>query len=58
MTQHQSVSAFESEVRNSLSVLNPEAQIPATSTIQKKISPKIALHFKVLCERNATLPMF
>ena len=24
----------------------------------KKLSPKIALHFKVLCEGKATLPLF
>ena len=37
--------------------LNPIAGIPwATSTMQKKLRPKIALHFKVLCESKATLP--
>ena len=37
--------------------LNPIARIPwATSTTQKKLSPKIALHFKVLCESAAMLP--
>ena len=38
--------------------LNPIAWIPwATSNMQKKLSPKIALHFKVLCESKATLPL-
>ena len=36
--------------------LNPVTQIPwATSTNKKKLSPKITLHFKVLCESKATL---
>ena len=48
---------FESEVRNSLSTLEPRC----TDSLghqhsAKKLSPKIALHFKVLCESKAMLP--
>ena len=57
LTQCQSVSTFESEVWNSLSVLEPYS----TDSLghqhwAKKLSPKIALHFEVLCESKATLP--
>ena len=59
MTQCQSVSTFESEVQNSLSALEPHS----TDSLYrqhhtKKLSPKIALHFKMLCESKAMLPMF
>ena len=57
MTQCQSVSTFESEVQNSLSVLEPHS----TDTLGhqhsvKKLSPKITLHVKVLRESKAMLP--
>ena len=57
MTQCQSVSTFESEVQNSLSTL----ELCSTDSLghqhrTKKLSPKIALHFKVLCESKAMLP--
>ena len=58
LTQCQSISTFESEVQNSLSALEP----CSTDTLghqhqTKKISPKFALDFKVLCENKAMLPM-
>ena len=59
MTQCQSVSTFEREVQNSLSVLEPcsmDSLDHQHST--KKLSHKIALHFKVLCKSKATLPLF
>ena len=52
------VSTFESEVRNSLSELEPcstDSLGHQNSTI--KLSPKIALYIKVLCESKAMLPM-
>ena len=57
LTQCQSVSTFESEVQNSLGVLEP-CSMDSLGHQQhaKKLSPKIALHFKVLCESKATLP--
>ena len=56
-TQCQSVSTFESEVRNSLSALQPHSMDSLGHQHRaKKLSPKIALHFKVLCESKATLP--
>ena len=45
------VSTFESEEQNSLSMDSLGHQHCA-----KKLSPKIALHFKVLCESKAMLP--
>ena len=46
-------------MQNLLSTLESVAGIPwATSTVQKKLSPIIALHFKVLCESKSTLPLF
>ena len=50
-------STFESEVQNSLSMLKPSS----TDSLghqhsEKKLSHKIALHFKVFCESKATLP--
>ena len=57
MTQWQSVSTFESEVRNSLSALEPHSMDSlGHQHCAKKLSPKIALHFKVLCESKAMLP--
>ena len=39
--------------------MNHIAWIPwVTSTAAKKLSPKITLHFKVLCESKAMLPMY
>ena len=59
LTQCQSVSTFESEVRNSPSVLEPHSRDSlGQQPCAKKLSPKIALHFKVLCESKATLPRF
>ena len=56
MTQCQSVSTFESEVRNSLSALEPHSTDSLGNQHRaKKLSPKIALHFKVLCKSKATL---
>ena len=56
LTQCQSVSTFESEVRNSLSALEPHSMDSlGHQHCAKKLSPKIALHFKVLCESKATL---
>ena len=53
----QSVITFESEVQNSLSVLEPHSMdFQGHQHCAKKLSPKIALHFKVLCESKATLP--
>ena len=68
LTQCQSVSTFEREVRNSLSTLeqvrNSLITLEPCSTDSlghqhhtKKLSPKIALHFKVLCKSKATLPL-
>ena len=57
-TQCQSVSTFDSEVRNSLSVLEPcSTDSLGHQHCAKKLSPKIALHFKVLCKSKATLPI-
>ena len=54
----QSVSTFGSEVRNSLSVLEPHRMDSLGHQHHaKKLSPQIALHFKVVCESKATLPM-
>ena len=59
MTQCQSVSTFQSEVRNSLSTLEPcSADCLGHQHHANKLSPKIALHFKVLCESKATLLYF
>ena len=58
MTQCQSVSTFESELRNSLSAFEPHSMDSLGHQQHvKKLSPKIALHFKVLCESKATLPL-
>ena len=56
LTQFQSVSTFESEVQNSLNALEPCSMdsVGRHQNCAKKLSPKIALHFKVLCESNAT----
>ena len=54
----QSVSTFESEVRNLLSTLEPHSMDSLDHQHSaKKLSPKIALHFKVLCKSKATLPI-
>ena len=58
MPNCQSVSTFESEVRNLLSALEPRS----TDSLghhycAKKLSPKIAIHIKVLCESKAMLPI-
>ncbi len=59
LTQCQSVSTFESEVRNSQSILAPHSiDSMGQQHRTKKISPKITLHFKVLCESKATVPNF
>ena len=48
---------FESEVRNLLSALEPHSMDSLGHQHHaNKLSPKIALHFKVLCESKATLP--
>ena len=58
MTQCQSVSTFESEVQNSLCMLKPHSMDSLGHQHRtKKLSPKISLHFKVLYESKATLPM-
>ena len=55
LTQCQSVSTFESEVRNTLSELEPHSMDSLGHQHHaKKLSPKITLHFKVLCESKAT----
>ena len=52
LTRCQSVSTFESEVQNSLSTLEPHSMDSlGHQHCTKKLSPKIALHYKVLCER-------
>ena len=54
----QSVSTFESEVQNSLSMLEPHSMDSLGHQHHaKKLRPKIALHFKVLCESEATIPI-
>ena len=46
----QSISTFESEMRNSLSMLEPRSMDSLGHQHNaKKLSPKIAYHFKVLC---------
>ena len=51
-------STFEREVQNSLSMLEPSSMDSLGHQHHaKKLSPKIALHFKVLCESKATLPI-
>ena len=56
LTQCQSVSTFESEVQNSLSALESRSMDSLGHQHRtKKLSPKIALHFKVLCESKAML---
>ena len=58
MTQCQSVTTFESEVQNSLSALEHHSMDSlGHQRCTKKLSPKITLHSKVLCESKATLPM-
>ena len=58
LTQCESVSTFESEVRNSISMLEPHSMdFLGHQNHAKKQSPKIALHFKVLFQSKATLPM-
>ena len=58
LTQCQSVRTFESEVQNSLGPLEPRSiDSLGHQHHAKKLSPKIALPFKVLCESKATLPM-
>ena len=48
---------FESEVQNSLSALEPHSMDSLGHQHHaKKLSPKIVLHFKVLCESKAMLP--
>ena len=50
-------STFGSEVQNSLSTLEPRSiDFLGQQYYAKKLSPKISLHFKVLCESKATLP--
>ena len=57
MAQCQSVSTFESEVRNSLSSLEPHSMDSlGHQHYAKKLNPKIALHFKVLSESKTMLP--
>ena len=57
-TQCQSVSTFESEVRNSLSIPEPcSTDSLGHQHHTEKLSPKIALHFKVLCESKAMQPI-
>ena len=57
LTECQSVSTFESEVRNSLSMFEPHSMdYLGHQHCAKKLNPKIALHFKVLYESKATLP--
>ena len=57
LTQCQSVSTFESEVQNSLSALEPHSMDSLGHQHHTKVlSPKITLHFKVLCKSKATLP--
>ena len=59
LTQCHSVSTFESEVRNSLSTLEPcSMDSLGHQHLTKKLSPKIVLHFKVLCQSKAMLPKF
>ena len=51
LTQCQSVSTFESEMWNSLSVLEPHSTDSLSYQHRtNKLCPKITLHFKVLCE--------
>ena len=48
---------FQSEVRNSLSALEPHSMdFLGNQHRAKKLSPKITHHFKVQCESKATLP--
>ena len=57
LTQCHSVSTLESEVRNSLSALEPHSMDSlGHQPCTKKLSPQISLHFKVLCESKVTLP--
>ena len=57
--QCQSVITFESEVRNLLSAFEPHSMDSlGHQHWAKKLSPNIALHFKVLYESKATLPIF
>ena len=59
MTQSQSVSTFESEVRNSLSMLERHSMDSLGHQHRaKKLSPKFSLYFKVLCESKETLLLF
>ena len=55
LMQCQIVSTFESEVQNSLSALEPHST-DSLGHQHRKLSPKIAFHFKVLCESKAMLP--
>ena len=51
------MNTFESEVRNSLSALEPRSMdFLGHQHCAKKQSPKNALPFKVLCKSKATLP--
>ena len=53
----QSVSTFKSEVRKLLCMLEPHSMDSlGHQHCTKKLSPKIVLHFKVLCESKAALP--
>ena len=53
----QSVSTVESEAQNSLNALEPRStDFLGHQHNAKKLSPKITLHFKVLCESKVMLP--
>ena len=59
LTQCQSISTIESEVRNLPSALEPHSMDSlGHQHYTKKLSLNIALHFKVLCESKATLPYY
>ena len=56
-TMPKCVRTFESEVQNSLSALEPHSMDSLGHQHRaKKLSPKIALHFKVLSKSKTTLP--
>ena len=56
LIQCQSVSTFESEVQNSLTALEHHSMdFLGHQHRTKKLSPKIAHHFNVLCKSKATL---